>query len=317
MRPLLRSVTRPRIGRRVRIASCVIACIGACMQVGCEATRSRGESTTRTAHGPLPAYGDVVRGYNARIAGLARLSSPVSVVIERDRDDHSGRTRDQLDGNLSIAPPDCTALRLDKAGVNAAYLGSNHAAYWWFDLSTSEPVATFGSHAKAARDDAADFGLPVHPIEFIELLAVLPLPEAPPPQATVAWSADGARVLLSLPSRWGTRRFTLEPGSWRPVAIDLLDERGELAVGAILSAYAPAYIEGRPGEACQVPGKVELTIPGGGTRVLLVIASPRIPLKINPKAFELSALLDSYGVKKLIDQDARRERRPASQARTP
>jgi hypothetical protein len=62
---------------------------------------------------------------------------------------------------------------------------------------------------------------------------------------------------------------------------------------------------------------VELTIPGGGARVLLVIASPRIPLKINPKAFELSALLDSYGVKKLIDQDERRERRPASQTRTP
>jgi hypothetical protein len=258
---------------------------------------------------PLPEYSSIAASYNARIAGLARLSSPVSVVIERRRDEGEGRTRDQLDGNLSIMPPSSTALRLDKAGVNAAYLGSNDFAYWWLDLSGSEPVALAGTHLKASRDDAADFGLPVHPLEFIELLGVLPLPAEPAVDDAIRWTPDGASLVVAAPSRWGVRRFLLDPSTMEPRAIELLDDRGTLAVGAALSEFRPAFIEGRPGVSVRVPTKVELLIPGDDTRVLLVLASPKVPLKINPRAFQLSGLIESYGVRRFVDQDARGERR--------
>lgn len=279
---------------------------------GCAGTGRDAQSEPSVARGPLPAYADVMASYNARVGAITRLSSPVSVVIESDRSDGSGRTRDQLDGNLSVMPPLHTALRLDKAGINAAYLGSNDFAYWWFDLSGSEPLAMGGSHLKATREDAKDFGLPVHPLEFIELLAVLPLPVDQPGEGALAWSKDGRALLVSAPSRWGTRRFTLDPVTFEPSAIDLLTDTGKLAVGAKLSAFKPAYIEGKPGVSALVPTKVELMLPENNTRVLLVIASPRIPLKINPRVFELSGLIESYSVKKFIDHDElkrlRRER---------
>lgn len=267
--------------------------------------RTGGATSNEASLPPAPAYDAVAAAYNARIAGLARLSSPVSVVIDRRREEGDGRTRDQLDGNLSIMPPASTALRLDKAGVNAAYLGSNDFAYWWLDLSGGEPVALAGTHLKATREDAADFGLPVHPLEFIELLGVLPVPASAARDRAIVWAPDGRALVLTAPSRWGVRRFLLDPATFEPMAIELLDDRGVLAVGAALSEFRPAFIEGRPGVSVRVPTKMELVIPGDDTRVLLVLASPKVPLKINPKAFQLSALIESYGVRRFVDQDAR------------
>jgi hypothetical protein len=267
---------------------------------------------------PLPDYTTIANTYNARTRLITRLSSQVSVVIESDRMDGGGRTRDQLDGNLSVIPPWQTALRLDKAGVNAAYLGSNDFAFWWFDLSGSEPLAMGGSHRNATREDARDFGLPVHPLEFIELLAVLPVPDAKPSADALAWSDDDKSLLLSAPSRWGIRRLTLDPATCEPVAIDLLNDRGEVAVAAKLSAFKPAFIEGKPGTSAPVPTKIELWIREGNTRVLLVLAEPKIPLRINPRVFELSKLMESYSVKKFIDHDElsrlRREREARERA---
>lgn len=289
----------------------MLVAMAACVGTGCSGGPGRASEPSRHAASdaahtrPLPAYDAVAGAYNARIAQLTRLSSPVSVVIDRRRDDGEGRTRDQLDGNLSVAPPSSTALRLDKAGVNAAYLGSNDFAYWWLDLSGSEPVALAGTHLKASRDDAADFGLPVHPLEFIELLGVLPLPAERPSPEAMRWSPDGTALVVAAPSRWGVRRFLLDPSTYEPRAIELLDDQGILAVGAALSDFRPAFIEGRPGVSVRVPTKVELLIPGDDTRVLLVLASPKVPLKINPRAFQLSGLIESYGVRRFIDQDAR------------
>jgi hypothetical protein len=305
-----------------RAAALALLALVACGLAGCSGTPGRtGEARSGGTPPPaVPEYSSIAAAYNARIAGLARLSSPVSVVIDRRRDEGEGRTRDQLDGNLSIMPPSSTALRLDKAGVNAAYLGSNDFAYWWLDLSGSEPVALAGTHLKASRDDAADFGLPVHPLEFIELLGVLPLPAEPAVDDAIRWTPDGASLVVAAPSRWGVRRFLLDPSTMEPRAIELLDDRGTLAVGAALSEFRPAFIEGRPGVSVQVPTKVELLIPGDDTRVLLVLASPKVPLKINPRAFQLSGLIESYGVRRFVDQDARGERRrgepsPRSDAR--
>ena len=255
---------------------------------------------------PLPAYAAVAAGYNTRIADLARLSSPVSVLIDRRRDEGDGRTRDQLDGNLSVVPPRSTALRLDKAGVNAAYLGSNDFAYWWFDLGGSEPVALAGSHLKASRAAASEVGLPVHPLEFIELLGVLPLPADPETPDAVSLAADGTGVVVVAPSRWGLRRLELDPSSFEPRAIELLDADGSTAVSAALSDFRPAYVEGRPGVSVRVPTKVRVRIPGDDTVVTLVLASPAVPLKIKSRAFELSGLIDSYGVRRFVDLDAPR-----------
>ena len=143
----------------------------------------------------------------------------------------------------------------------------------------------------------------MHPLEFIELLAVLPVPAERPEKADLAWSPDGTHLLLTVPSRWGARRFTLDPETYEPSRIELFNAQGKLGVGATLSRFTRAVIEGQPGAGAPVPTKIEFVIPGNNTRVLMILANPTVPLKIKPKAFELSKLIDAYGVKSFIDHD--------------
>ena len=306
-RTLGRSAAARGTTRAARAATVVAVAFAAWWAAGCSGAADRSARVEHEASSPrpLPAYAAVAAGYNARIAELARLSSPVSVLIDRRRDDGDGRTRDQLDGNLSVVPPCSTALRLDKAGVNAAYLGSNDFAYWWFDLGGAEPVALAGSHLKASRDAASEFGLPVHPLEFIELLGVLPLQVDPAATDAIGRGADGTGLVVVAPSRWGLRRLELDPSTFEPRSIELLDADGTTAVSAALSDYRPAYVEGRPGVSVRVPTKVRVRVPGDDTLVTLVLASPSVPLKIKPRAFELSGLIDAYGVRRFVDLDAR------------
>jgi hypothetical protein len=271
----------------------------ACCVPGCD-TAPVAKPTVRA--GPLPEYETAAAAYDARVRLLERVTAQVSVIIEADKPD-GGRSHDQLEGNLSVIRPLCTALRLDKVGQTVAYLGSNETVYWWFDLSGKEPLATGGTHLKAKPEDALDFGLPVHPLEFIELLAVLPVPAERPEKADLAWSPDGTHLLLTVPSRWGARRFTLDPETYEPSRIELFNAQGKLGVGATLSRFTRAVIEGQPGAGAPVPTKIEFVIPGNNTRVLMILANPTVPLKIKPKAFELSKLIDAYGVKSFIDHD--------------
>ena len=312
-------------GRARSVAGALAGFVACAMiqAVGCgsaDKITDGGAAATRAT----PSYATVASGYNARVAGAERLTSQISVIIEAEARDESGavtgRTRDQLEGNLSIVRPQRVALRLDKVGQNVAYLGCDERSYWWFDMAGKEPTAIVGTHRNATPRDAADFGLPVHPLEFIELLGVLPLPsspvaalrdaKSPPLQApAVRWSKDGRLLEVTAASRWGTRKFTLDPVTYEPSRIDLLDERGALAVGSVLSRFAPAAIEGKPGSGVPIATKVELSIPANTTRVLMVLADPRIPLKVRPKAFDVTALIEAYSIKNFIDHDEVKLRR--------
>lgn len=306
-----------------------VTCIGLAMLAGCGEPKDNSEEKltipSTVGRGKLPTYAQVAQGYNARTEVIERLSTQVSLIIEADKLDEqgnsTGRTRDQLEGNLSIRRPQKVALRLDKVGQNVAYLGSNDFSYWWFDLSGKEPTAIVGTHLKASPTDAADFGLPVHPLEFIELLGVMPLPTGASqvkqqPQSKimlpmVAWSRDGKSIEVTTASRWGSRRFTMNPDTFEPSRIDLLDEQGGLAVGSLLSRYAPISVEGKPGSATQVATRIELTIPASTTQVLMVLADPRVPLQVRERAFDVMELIDAYGIKRFIDHDRIKAKRAA------
>jgi hypothetical protein len=294
---------------------------GLCIVAGCSdgAKAPQPESAPRERaglKGPELNYIKVAEAYNTRARAFERLSAQVSLIIEADKFDgegnSTGRTRDQLEGNLSVQRPQKVALRLDKVGQNVAYLGSNDFSYWWFDLTGKEPTAIVGTHLKAAPQDAADFGLPVHPLEFIELLGVMEMPGAgtkAATQASVARSRDGTMIEVTTPSRWGKRKFTLDATTYQPQRIDLLDEKGELAVGSLLSRYANVSVEGKPGSGAQIATRIELTIPASTTQVLMVMADPRVPLTVRPRAFDVMELVDAYGIKRFIDHDQIKARR--------
>lgn len=270
---------------------------------GCESQQSpNGDADV----GALPTYQVVAEAYNARLLDLPRLRAPVSVVVESTKEDGS-RARDQLEGNLSVEVPRKVALRLDKVGQNAAYLGSNERLYWWMGLADKDAWVAVGTHLKAMPDDAAEFGLPVHPLEFIELLGILELPGRPPdnlPAEALSRAKDGRSVVVTLPSRWGQRRFTLDAATYFPSRIELLTERGTPAATAVLARYAPVQVEGKPGTIARVATNITLTVPQNDTKIILVLADPKGPLNINPRSFDLVELVKAYDIKRLLDLDA-------------
>lgn len=257
--------------------------------------------------GELPTYADLAARYNARLNHLDRLQAPVSVVIETVNED-GDKSRDQLEGNLSVSPPRDVALRLDKAGQNAAYLGSNDRMYWWMALAEKPRWMAAGTHLKARPNDTEEFGLPVHPLEFVELLGVLPLPTAAPAPSTnaVTVTSDRRSFVVALPSRWGTRRFTLDPATAQPRRIELLAGDGAVVATADLSRYVPVSIEGNPGASVRVASNISVTVPESAMRIILVVSEPKGPLKINPRAFDMVELVKAYNIGRLIDLDARK-----------
>ncbi|MBL9000308.1 MAG: hypothetical protein JNK25_04155 [Phycisphaerae bacterium] len=266
---------------------------------GCEAHIADGNSDV--GREPV-SYPEVAARYNERLIDLARLQAPVSVVLESVKEDGS-RSRDQLEGSLLIEVPRRVALRLDKTGQNAAYLGSNDRLYWWMALAERPRWAAVGTHLQAEPDDAAEFGLPVHPLEFIELLGVLRLPESTPQGAEAVRTKDGRSLVLTLPSRWGVRRLTLDADTYRPRRIELLDASGEIVASADLTRYVIVSVEGRPGAGASVASNVSLAVPQGRSRIILVVSDPRAPLSLNSRAFNIVELVKAYDIDKLYDLD--------------
>jgi hypothetical protein len=255
---------------------------------------------------PAPEYSLIAGWYNQRIHNLTRLQSPVSVVIDSRRNEGGG-SREQLEGLLLVQRPREVALRLDKLGQSVAYLGSNDHAYWWMNLADKPPVVYVGSHLRARRQDADRFGLPVHPTEFIELLGIVPLPEAAPPaQAAppVAWNRSGDALIITLPSRWGTRRIWLAPQTFDPQRIELRSADGTLHAAADLKRPVPVNIDTSPGRPARLPSQIELSMPQSQTVVYLILSEPTSPRTIRARAFDLVPLMQAYNLGEFIDLDA-------------
>lgn len=255
---------------------------------------------------PAPEYERIASWYNQRINNLTRLQSPVSVVIDSRRNEGGG-SREQLEGLLLVQRPREVALRLDKLSQAVAYLGSNDHAYWWMNLAEKSPVVYVGSHLRARRQDAERFGLPVHPTEFIELLGIVPLPEAPPAAPgvpPVVWNRSGDALILTLPSRWGTRRIWLAPQTFDPQRIELRADDGTLHAAADLKRHVPVNIDTSPGRPARIPSQIELSMPQSNTLVYLILSEPSSPRSIRARAFDLVPLMQAYSLREFIDLDA-------------
>ena len=278
--------------------ACVLLMLGACGAL------PRGEKPPPGAqHGtPLPDAGTVVGAYNTRVRDLDRLRAPITLVIDSPKEGGGGgRSRDQVDGSLQVMLPSSVALRIDKVGQALAYLGSNDDTYWWFDLG-DQKRAYVGAHALASPEKARRFGLPVHPLDLMELAGVTPLPNAS--LLTLAWTNDGL-LQVRVPGRWSSRRLVLDPRSYEPTRIEIIDRGGRVAAGANLSRYQRVDVDRLATSPARIAGQVEIEIADADVRASLAIVEPRNPgERLRLKAFDLAAMLDSYNIKDVRDMDA-------------
>ena len=234
---------------------------------GCSSTPERAPVDVGEL-GPPPAYAELAERYNAGIAHLDRLWARTTVVV-RSTDEDGERHEDQGEGYLQVVRPDRLALSVGKIGETLFYLGSNETEYWWFDLTGDEQVELFGRHDKATSQKSADFGVPVHPLDLIEVLGVIPLPET----GEVGWAETG-QLDVRAPGRFGERVLTLDPETLRPSRVRLLDSDGETAVDARLERYQQVEIVGAPSIGKLVATRLHIDLPAIDAQVMLSLYEP-------------------------------------------
>jgi len=249
---------------------------------------------------PLPTHEEVLAGQREAVRGLERLWA--RAVVQVDGADAAGNElKEQAEGVLQVIPPDRLALSLGKLGDTLLYLGSNEERYWWFDLLDSDRrIAVIGRHELVTPEKAATLGVPVHPLDLVELLAITPLSEG---SEVLGWDTSG-RVIVEHPTRWGSRRIWLDPIDWKAWRVELLDEAGEQLASAELSDHARASVAGDALTSPWVAGRLEVRAAGfdGEVRVSLYDQQNR---RIRDIAFDLGRLAnDVYKINAVHDLDA-------------
>lgn len=261
---------------------------------------------------PCPAFADAAAAYNARLARLDRVQSPVSLIVT-SYDDEGQRVEDQLEGNLMVIPPRKVSLRIDKVAQTLAYLGCNDEQFWSIDVK-DPATARVGRQSDTADPAFAprDLGLPVHPIDLLELLGITPLPA----DGRTAWSEDG-RLLVSVHGRWSTRRLLLDPTTSEPLRIDMLDRTGATVVSCELSMYADVKLRDTIRDLPRMATRFVMTDAKTRGSIRLNVVAPENPGdRMRTAPFDLKKLLDANGVKTVVDLDAPRSPKPA-QRRSP
>lgn len=280
-----------------RALAILIAAAAACSSACCSTPRPAPKAAE---FGPPPAYADLAARYNQRCARLEKLKAPVTLVIDAP-DDKGGRRKEQVEAYLQFLAPSKLSVRVDKVGQTLAVLGCDETRYWWIDLS-EKSAAFVGTHQRATPQAAAKFGIPIHPLDLADVLAIAPLPgEARPP----ARAADGT-LMVTLPSRgagWGERRVFVDEKSALPTRVEVLDADGGKALSAALSRFVQVEVEDDHFAPARMASRIEIELPSRDTRITMTVASPENPAEMRAKPFDLAALLRVYGMQEPVDLD--------------
>jgi len=281
-----------------RVARVVATLAAALLMLGLASCMTQQRDGPVTRDGPPPTLQAVESAYNARVAGLDRMWAR-AIVRFQSIDQDGNEIDEQGEGHLQLVQPRNLYFTVGKLGEPAFELGSNDERYWWIDIRNKS--ARIGAHAKATPTLAGRAGLPVHPLDLIELLGITPVKLRTAPR----WSVDGRTVEVTVPGRWGDRLLRLDPERLEPVEIELRDKAGGPLAVARLTEYEGAIVAGKVSLVVRVAARVFVDVPATSTQVTLWLRDPENRgAKIKARAFSFESLAQEYGVKSVgsIDQ---------------
>lgn len=253
---------------------------------------------------PAPSITTVVDAQNKRVDGLNTLWARISLRVD-GKLANAKLNKEEAEGHLQIVLPNKVAVTVNKVGNTYFYLGSNEDVYWWFDL-TEEKRGYFGRHEEATTETVDRFGIPVHPLDLIELMAITPVTQddlGGEPPAAVRWSSDGKLLWYDVPARESTKRVFVDPKTYLPVMVELLDENSKVVIRSELSRYVSFQSRIKPTANPSVPSRCILTVPRTDLTITINLNDPssQVPKEIS---FDFNKLADVLGVKnRLIDLD--------------
>lgn len=252
-----------------------------------------------------PTYAEVAQRYNARTGRLQKVWARAVVSI-RWRDQEGRRRYEQGDGHFQFIAPSRFALSVGKFGDVFLWVGCDDDRYWLLEPKGDSKLGVAGRHGAVNEEKLDALGLPAAPLDLVRIAAVAPLPASPPPGASVAWSSDGAMLVVDLPSARGLWRYWLDPATTLPRIIELLDSRGEAVISAAMEQYGTVRLQGVGGFFPEMPTRVRATHHPSGSTLLLTLESMNDggTGRLLPEAFQLDALARLLGVSSIRDLDA-------------
>jgi len=279
------------------------------LTLGCKSTPST-NGIPRTA--PPPTYERIAETYNTRAERLDRLWAR-AVVQVRYLDEEGDRRSVQGEGHLQLIQPSRLALSAGKLGETLFWLGGDAERFWVFELGDASR-ASVGRHENVGRPCARALAAPVHPLEAIDLLGVVPLPTAGDGalRPSVAWSEDGRAIVVEILGRFGPMRLFLTPDDMLPARIELLDAMtGAPAVVATLEDHERIDLSGSPGFNPRVASRVVITHPDSESEIRLSLSDMNDGSgrgRLADAAFTFETLLRAYrpGEVLVLDADCQR-----------
>lgn len=247
----------------------------------------------------------LIARYNQRLELLDRLWARTTVRVDAPGPDGE-RERTQGEGYLQLIQPRSVSLSVGKY-IDRMYfvLGSNDERYWWIDLlDTDAKSALVGRHELVTPELAGELGVPVHPLDLIDLLGLSPIDD----DALLARveERDGQRMLvLAMPTRLGgVREVAIEPNEPKTLGVRLLDTSGELIASSDLEMHTAARV--RSGILALVPGRATLDLPTLDASVILDVSSAEnMGRRPRPAPFQLDNLIERiYRIDNVIDLDS-------------
>lgn len=241
--------------------------------------------------GPPPSYSELAAAYNRRVQPMETFWSRATVQVVQQT--ARGReTRDQGEGFLQIQRPRRLALQLGKLGETFFYLGSNDDLYWWFDmLERDNRRATIGRHDEATPEVIEAFGVPVHPLDLLDVLPITPMPAE---GGSVAWRQDGRALRVRLPARSGEKLMDLDPQTLAMLGAAIRTPRGELLLTAETQGERSVSLPtGLPGPS--IPSRFIIDLPRAEAQIRLNIWDPEIR-RLADLPFDPLELLERYRI---------------------
>ncbi|HLO41070.1 MAG TPA: hypothetical protein VK176_08610 [Phycisphaerales bacterium] len=255
-----------------RPLACVVAMCTSLLLPAC-AGQQKDPPEPVTNTGPLPAASDLVRVHNAGVEHLDRLWARTELRLRGV--DKDGNTIDETaEGHFQFIALGNVSLTVNKVGETYFCLGANEIFYWWMDLRKPRN-ALLGRIDRATPKTVERFGVPVHPLDLIDLLGILPIELDEPANAPLAWSRDGTEAELQLAGRWGPRIFSFEVPSGSLRGVRLLDASGRIVCQSRIEKTERVSFRDDPSLIAQAPTRLVISIPASQMEITIVMHDPQ------------------------------------------
>lgn len=288
--------------RKRWIAVCCLAALFGLM--GCQgggAGGGGGGGRRAIERGPAPAYADAAARYSEVVRHYDHLWTPIAFRL-RYRDMEKDRlVEDLADGHLQVIAPDRLALRVDKLSETYFYMGSDATRYWWIDVKGS--AAVVGRHDTVTEELIEELGIPVHPLELVELLGVVGMD--PDGYGTTKWSPDGRRLGIVTRGRFGNTLVWVDPTTYMPTSVEVTDSTGRTTLKSELTRPRRIRQDDAADLRVEIATQVVVNFADGETRLTIRMEDPENRrVRVREAAFQLDSVLHAYRVRDVEDLDA-------------